>query len=72
MLRLELRPQPSRAWGLGSPLLAVFLTVCLGTALFMALGKDPIRGLQMFFWEPIRSFYVWGEIAVKADRKSVV
>ena len=66
MLRLELRPQPSRAWGLGSPLLAVFLTVCLGTALFMALGKDPIRGLQMFFWEPIRSFYVWGEIAVKA------
>ncbi len=66
MLRLELRPQPSRAWGLGSPLLAVFLTVCLGTALFMALGKDPLRGLQMFFWEPIRSFYVWGEIAVKA------
>jgi general nucleoside transport system permease protein len=66
MLRLELRPQPSRAWGLGSPLLAVLLTVGLGTALFMALGKDPLRGLQMFFWEPIRSFYVWGEIAVKA------
>jgi len=32
----------------------------------MALGKDPIRGLQMFFWEPIRSAYAWGELMVKA------
>jgi ABC-type uncharacterized transport system permease subunit len=66
VLRFELRQQPSTWWGLGSPLLAVALTVCVGTALFLALGKDPVRGLQMFFWEPIRSFYAWGEIAVKA------
>jgi simple sugar transport system permease protein len=32
----------------------------------MALGKDPVRGLQMFFWEPIRSGYAWGELMVKA------
>ena len=66
MLRLELRAQASRFWGIASPLLALLLTVGLGAALFMALGKDPVRGLQMFFWEPIRSAYAWGEIAVKA------
>jgi len=35
-------------------------------ALFMALGKDPVRGLQMFFWEPIKSGYALGELMVKA------
>ncbi|HRH04642.1 MAG TPA: ABC transporter permease [Burkholderiaceae bacterium] len=34
--------------------------------MFVLLGKDPIRGLQMFFWEPIRSGYAWGELMVKA------
>ncbi len=66
MLRLEARPQPSRAWGLGSPLLALALTVLLGVILFIALGKDPLRGLQMFFWEPIKSPYALGELMVKA------
>ena len=66
MLRLEARPQPSRAWGLGSPLLALALTVLLGVILFVALGKDPLRGLQMFFWEPVKSAYALGELMVKA------
>jgi ABC-type uncharacterized transport system permease subunit len=66
MLRLEVRPQPSRAWGLGSPLLALALTVLLGVILFIALGKDPLRGLQMFFWEPVKSGYALGELMVKA------
>lgn len=66
MLRLEVRPQPSRAWGLGSPLLALALTVLLGVILFVALGKDPLRGLQMFFWEPVKSGYALGELMVKA------
>ncbi len=66
MLRLEARPQPSRTWSLGSPLLALALTVLLGVILFIALGKDPLRGLQMFFWEPIKSSYALGELMVKA------
>ena len=45
MLRLEVRPQPSRAWGLASPLLALVITVVIGVCLFAALGKDPVRGL---------------------------
>ena len=66
MLRLEVRPTPSRWWTYGSPVLALLLTVLLGVILFMALGKDPVRGLQIFFWEPIKSTYALGELSVKA------
>ena len=66
MFKLEPRPQPSRGWSYGSPLLALSITVLIGVALFMALGKDPVRGLQMFFWEPVRSPYALGELVVKA------
>ena len=55
MLQLELRAQSSRFWTLASPLLALVLTVLVGAALFVALGKDPLRGLSMFFWLPISS-----------------
>jgi general nucleoside transport system permease protein len=66
MLRLEARPQPSRFWSLASPLLALAITVVIGVILFMAVGKDPVKGLQVFFWEPIRSRYALGELMVKA------
>src|SRR5574343_1261041 len=66
MLRLEPRPQASRVWSWASPLLALALTVLIGIALFAALGKDPVRGLQMFFWEPLKSTYAIGELMVKA------
>ncbi|MBA2675839.1 ABC transporter permease [Ramlibacter sp.] len=66
MLKLEARPEPSRFWGLASPLLALAITVVIGTLLFIALGKDPVRGLQVFFWEPLSSGYRLGELAVKA------
>ncbi len=49
-----------------SPLLALALTVLIGTLLFSALGKDPLMGLRMFFWEPIKSGYAWSEISIKA------
>ena len=66
MLKLEARPQASRLWTYASPLLALALTVVLGVILFVALGKDPVRGLQMFFWEPLKSGYALGELMVKA------
>ncbi len=65
-LRLEARPEPSRFWSYASPLLALLITVLIGVALFSALGKDPLRGLQVFFWEPIKSGYAIGELMVKA------
>ena len=66
MLRLETRPEPSRLMSLASPLIALAVTTLLGLLLFVALGKDPVRGLQMFFWEPIRSAYAWSELGLKA------
>ncbi len=49
-----------------SPLMAMLLTVLIGMALFSALGKDPLMGMRMFFWEPIKNAYGWSEITVKA------
>jgi ABC-type uncharacterized transport system permease subunit len=66
MLRLEVRPQPSRLWGYASPLLALAITVLIGIGLFEVLGKDPVRGLQVFFWEPVKSGYAISELLVKA------
>ncbi|PUE32419.1 sugar ABC transporter permease [Limnohabitans sp. Jir61] len=66
MLRLEPRAQPSNLWRYASPLLALAITVVLGVILFVALGKDPVRGLQVFFWEPIKSVYALSELMVKA------
>ena len=66
MLKLEARPQASAVWAYGSPLLALGVTVLIGMALFAALGKDPVSGLLVFFWEPIRSAYALGELTVKA------
>jgi len=66
MIKLQVRAQPSAFWTFASPLLALMITVLLGVMLFSLLGKDPVRGLQMFFWEPLKSSYALGELVVKA------
>ncbi|MEY8875255.1 MAG: ABC transporter permease [Leptothrix sp. (in: b-proteobacteria)] len=66
MFKLEVRPQPSKLMALASPLLALVITVLFGIGLFMLLGKDPVRGLQMFFYEPIKSGYALSELSIKA------
>src|SRR5258706_12706534 len=66
MLKLEPRPQPSRVMSVASALLALAITVGLGVALFLLLGKDPLRGLQVFFVEPVKSGYALSELAVNA------
>jgi simple sugar transport system permease protein len=72
MLKLELRPQESQLWRFASPLLALAITVVVGIGLFVLLGKDPFRGLQMFFWEPLKSAYALGELMVKATPLLVI
>ncbi|MBS0444780.1 MAG: ABC transporter permease [Proteobacteria bacterium] len=66
MLKLEARPQASRPMSIGSPVLALAITVVIGMVLFALLGKDPVRGLAVFFVEPLKSVYALTEIAVKA------
>jgi len=66
MFKLEARPQPSKLMSLASPVLALAVTVLIGVGLFVLLGKDPLRGLQMFFVEPLSSLYALSELSVKA------
>ena len=66
MLKLEARPETSKVMSVMSPVLALAITVVIGTALFVMLGKDPFRGLYVFFIEPVKSLYALTELAVKA------
>jgi len=66
LLRLEPRAEPSKAMSIASPLLALAITVVIGTILFVLLGKDPLRGLAVFFVEPVKSAYALSELAMKA------
>src|SRR5258706_1218534 len=66
MLKLEVRPAPSRVMSVASPVLALAMTVVIGVLLFMLLGKDPMRGLYVFFIEPLSSWYALSELAMKA------
>lgn len=72
MLKLEARPQPSKAWSYASPLLALVITVLIGVIMFSVLGKDPVRGLQVFFWEPIKNTYAIADLMVKATPLMII
>ncbi len=65
MFKLEARATPSALMGWLSPVLAVLLTVLCGAILFMALGKDPLAGLSVFFLEPMKHLQGWSELGVK-------
>lgn len=66
LFRLEPRTRPSRAWSMGAPLLALLITTAIGMLLFTLLGKDPVRGLEIFFIEPLKSASAWSELSIKA------
>jgi simple sugar transport system permease protein len=51
---------------IASPLLALAITVVIGIALFALLGKDPLKGLYVFFVEPVKSGYALSELSIKA------
>ena len=66
MLKLEARAQPARAMVLASPLLALLLTALMAALLFAALGKDPVQGLGVFFFEPLNGLRAVSEVLLKA------
>jgi simple sugar transport system permease protein len=65
MLKLEKRPSPSALMSWLSPVFAVLLTVLCGVILFLALGKNPLTGLAVFFLEPLKNLQGWAEVGVK-------
>jgi ABC-type uncharacterized transport system permease subunit len=65
MVKLEPRANPSVFMSWMSPVLAVLLTIVCGVILFIALGKNPVTGLSVFFLEPIKDLRGWSEVGVK-------
>jgi general nucleoside transport system permease protein len=66
MLELQPRPGPSRLMTYASPVLALLITIVVAAALFVALGKDPVRGLSIFLIEPWNGLRAASEIALKS------
>ena len=67
-LRLELirRPERSKAMSWLSPVIAVGLTLVAGAIIFAASGIDPLRGLYVYFLEPLTLPFTLTELVVKA------
>ncbi|WP_109465902.1 ABC transporter permease [Albibacillus kandeliae] len=68
MIVLEKRPQPSRAWSLATPVLAVVATMVFGGLLFALLGKNPVEAIRTIFWDPLFgefAFYYRPQLLVK-------
>jgi simple sugar transport system permease protein len=72
MLKLEPRAQPSKLMSLASPVLALVLTAIIAAMLFAALGKDPVKGLTMFFVEPWSNQRQISELLLKATPLIVI
>jgi simple sugar transport system permease protein len=53
MIRLELRPTPSRLWTVVTPIAAVIATMIAGGILFAFLGKPPFEVIRTIFWDPL-------------------
>ena len=66
MLKLEARGDASVFWRYASPLVALAITLALSALLFVALGKEPVRGLQIFLIEPFNGPRALTELALKS------
>lgn len=65
-LVLEKRSETPLALRIGSPLLAVALTLVSAVLIFLALGQDPWNALQVYFIAPVSDSWGLQEVAVKA------
>jgi ABC-type uncharacterized transport system permease subunit len=66
VIGLELRPEPSRLLAWVSPLIALSITVVVATLLFVALDRDPVRGMSMFLYEPLNGWRGVSEVVLKS------
>ncbi|MGA0594175.1 ABC transporter permease [Enterovirga sp. CN4-39] len=66
MLKLERRPEPSRAMIYLTPFLAVLLTVAAGMIVFGLMGYDGPGAVRQIFLAPLSHPDRWPELLVKA------
>ncbi len=67
LIKIEPRPEPSKAMRYMSPLIAAVLMLISGLIIFMVLGKNPMEAFYAFFVEPINDLYGIGELFIKAS-----
>ena len=65
-LVLESRSTTPLALKVGSPLLAVALTLVSAVVIFASLGQDPIEAVHAYFLNPVSDSFGLQEVAVKA------
>jgi simple sugar transport system permease protein len=67
-LRIDLikRPEASRAMAYASPLIAVGLTLLTGLVVFAATGIPPLKGLYVYFVDPLTSEWSLEKLSLKA------
>ena len=70
--RLEQRLQLAPAMRWLSPLAAAALTVAGVALVFLALGRDPVEGLAVFFLNPLRDTYAISELLLKATPLALI
>ena len=66
MIRLQPRAQSDATLPFVTPLLAIVLTIATGLLIFAFLGKDPVRGFEVFFVNPMKTGYGISEWLLKA------
>tara|TARA_R110002124_G_scaffold80862_4_gene213842 strand:+ start:7406 stop:8482 length:1077 start_codon:yes stop_codon:yes gene_type:complete len=64
--KLQRREEHSAWMTVFSPLIAVLLMLATGAALFTSLGIDPVKGLSVYFLQPLLSAWSLQELVVKA------
>ena len=67
LLRFEPRAEPALLMRLLAPLLAIVLTLCVASLLFIYLGLNPLDTLKVFFINPLSSANGWSELLLKAS-----
>lgn len=66
-LRLERQEHISGLRLAAVPLIAIAVTIIVGTVMFVALGHDPIRAFGIYFVEPLTDVWTLQELVVKAS-----
>ncbi|WBO58157.1 hypothetical protein GT370_12995 [Acidocella sp. MX-AZ03] len=66
LFRLEPRGERSGFWSIGSPVLAILLTIVTMMVIFALLGKPPVQGIETFLITPIANVSGLSSLAVRA------
>lgn len=66
MLRIEPRGHASRFWSIGSPVLALILTIVVTGAIFAAMGQPPLIAVYTFLVAPLLEHNGLAALAIRA------